>query len=197
MHNTAVGRSAGQELERERARAVQRVRASGRRRQSRPQGGRARSDRPLGARGRATSRPPTTGRRSRRWPSESSGARSRRRRGRCRTRPRRPPRRRAARRRSSRSGSPPRWRPSRRSRVPRHDGEPVDAPVDEPAGQLELAAGRPVGVGDERPGRPRRSSRWTARDEFLVPEVGQAADEQADDGGLAARPAPGRWGPTS
>ena len=41
-------------------------------------------------------------------------------------------------------------RPAAARRADRHDDEPVDALVDEPLGELELARGLAVGVGDER-----------------------------------------------
>ncbi len=62
--------------------------------------------------------------------------------------------------------------------------------VDEPLGELELARGLAVGVGDERAAVGGVQLALDGADELLVPEVGEAADEEPDDPGLAARERP-------
>src|SRR3954466_14505919 len=59
------------------------------------------------------------------------------------------------------------------------------------AGGAELAAGRAVGVRDQRAAVDRVELALDGADQLLVPEVGEAADEQPDDGRLAARQRPG------
>ena len=77
-------------------------------------------------------------------------------------------------------------RPAAGGGADRHDDEAVDALVDEPLGQLELARGLAVGVGHERRALGHPQLALDGPDELLVPEVGQAAHEQADHGGVAA-----------
>ena len=73
--------------------------------------------------------------------------------------------------------------PSPARRADRHDDQPVDAVVDETLGELQLARGLPVGVGDQRAAVRLVQLALHGANELLVPEVGQAADEQPDDGG--------------
>src|SRR3954453_13656591 len=72
-------------------------------------------------------------------------------------------------------------RPAAARRSDGDDDQPVDAVIDQALGELELAAGLAVGVGDE--GAPSRFVELALDGayELLVPEVAQAADEQADD----------------
>ena len=77
-------------------------------------------------------------------------------------------------------------RPAAAGRADRHDDEPVDALVDEALGELELARGLAVGVGHQRAARGAVELALDGADELLVPEVAEAADEQADDRGRAA-----------
>ena len=68
----------------------------------------------------------------------------------------------------------------------RHDDEAVDALGDEPLGELELARGLAVGVGHQRAARGAVELALDRADELLVPEVAEAADQQADHRGRAA-----------
>ena len=77
--------------------------------------------------------------------------------------------------------------PAAARRPDRHDDQPVDALVDESLRELELPSGLAVGVGDERAQRGAVELPLDGAHELLVPEVAEAADEQPDDGGRAAR----------
>ena len=71
--------------------------------------------------------------------------------------------------------------PAAAGRADRHDHEPVDALVDQAPRELELAGGLAVGVGHQGAARGLVELALDRAHELLVPEVGQAADEQADD----------------
>ena len=77
-------------------------------------------------------------------------------------------------------------RPAAAGRPDRHDHEAVDALVDEPLGELELARGLAVGVGHQRAAGGAVELALDGADELLVPEVAEAPDEQADDRRRAA-----------
>src|SRR5215212_7779796 len=65
----------------------------------------------------------------------------------------------------------------------RHHDQPVDALVDQPLRELELPGGLAVGVGDERAQGGAVELALDGAHELLVPEVAEAADEQPDHGG--------------
>ena len=68
--------------------------------------------------------------------------------------------------------------PAAAGRPDRDDDETVDALVDEPLRELELARGLAVGVGDERAALGAVELALDGADELLRPEVGEAADQQ-------------------
>jgi hypothetical protein len=68
-----------------------------------------------------------------------------------------------------------------------YDHEPVDAVVDQALAELELAPGLAVGVGHERAERGPEQLALDGAHELLVPEVGQAPDEQPDHGRRPSR----------
>ena len=77
--------------------------------------------------------------------------------------------------------------PAAARRSDRHDDQAVDALVDEALRELELPGGLAVGVGDERAQRGVVELALDGAHELLVPEVAEAAHEQADDAGRPAR----------
>ena len=77
--------------------------------------------------------------------------------------------------------------PAAAGRADRHHDEPVDAMVEQAPRELELARRLAVGIGDERAARRAVQLALDRAHELLVPEVGEAADEQADDRGGAPR----------
>ena len=76
--------------------------------------------------------------------------------------------------------------PAAAGRTDGEDHEAVDAVVDQAPGELELAGGLAVGVGHEGAALGLVELALDRPHELLVPEVGQAADEQAHDGRRAA-----------
>ena len=76
--------------------------------------------------------------------------------------------------------------PAAARRPDRHDDQAVDALVDEALRELELPAGLAVGVGDERAQRGVVEVPLDGAHEVLVPEVAEAAHQQADDAGRPA-----------
>ena len=77
--------------------------------------------------------------------------------------------------------------PAAAGRPDRDDDQAVDALGDEPLRELELAGGLAVGVGHQRAARGAVELALDRADELLVPEVAEAADEQPDHRGRAAR----------
>ena len=71
--------------------------------------------------------------------------------------------------------------PATAGRTDGDDHEAVDAVVDQAPRELELAGGLAVGVGHERAAGGLVELALDRAHELLVPEVGQAPDEQADD----------------
>jgi hypothetical protein len=76
--------------------------------------------------------------------------------------------------------------PAAAGRTDGDDHEAVDAVVDQAPRELELAGGLAVGVGHERAAGRLVELALDRPHELLVPEVGQAPDEQAHDGGRPA-----------
>ena len=76
--------------------------------------------------------------------------------------------------------------PAAARRADRDDHEPVDAVVDQALAELELAPGLAVGIGDERAESGAVQLALDGAHELLVPEVGQAPDEQPDHARRAA-----------
>jgi hypothetical protein len=81
--------------------------------------------------------------------------------------------------------------PAAAGRADRHDDEPIDPMIEQAPRELELARRLAVGIGDECAARRSVQLALDRADELLVPEVGEAADEQADDRGGPAGQGPG------